>query len=259
MKKILISFILAIIMISMITTAVYAATGNITASSSASTVLKGKSFTVTITGNADSDITGLVSDIEYDKNILKLDSINPSSGFANLSDGTKIEVASTQTSEFKSGTIVVLNFTVLDTTTAKNATINIKNGKLALLSNQVQTNVENLSTSVSITIKEDETTAGGGGTSSDKSSDSESGSTPTDTIKVEEKDSSSSGSGSKSTSSSDSTKSSSTSSSSSSKSSSSSTKKLPQTGLDSTVVIAIVALTIFGIVSYISYRKYKKI
>ena len=261
MKKKLVCIILFILIaVSILSTDVFALTGSTTASVSSNTVVKGKEFTLTLSATSDSPIDGFYTKITYDTDVLKLKS-KQSSTYADQGSGDIIHLTYNKEEEApKTTTLCTITFEVLENTNKDKATISFSESELHLKNSGTLTEFKDFSiTSVTVNIKSDETTAGGNGTSSDKSSDSESGSTPTDTIKVEEKDSSSSGSGSKSTSSSDSTKSSSTSSSSSSKSSSSSTKKLPQTGLDTTVVIAIVALTIFGIVSYISYRKYKKI
>ena len=101
---------------------------------------------------------------------------------------------------------------------------------------------------VEITIKKDTTTAGGTNTNSGTGTEN----TPKDTI-IEE--SSSNNDKSKAT---ETTPSSSGSKSSgSSSSSSSSTKKLPQTGLDTNIIIAIAIFAVFGTVSYVLYRKNK--
>ena len=62
MKKILISLLSIIFVISMIST-VYAATGTISSGASTDTVIKGKTFTVTLAANADNPIDGMYTKI----------------------------------------------------------------------------------------------------------------------------------------------------------------------------------------------------
>ena len=70
MKKILISLLSIIFIISMITS-VYAATGSIKSGASADSVIKGKTFTVTLAGTADSPIDGMYTKFSYDKKVLR--------------------------------------------------------------------------------------------------------------------------------------------------------------------------------------------
>ena len=72
MKKFLIS-ILAFIFIISAVNAVNAASGNINLSASSDTVVKGKTFTVTLAGTADNNITGLQSTLSYDTTKLSIE------------------------------------------------------------------------------------------------------------------------------------------------------------------------------------------
>ena len=235
MKKVLISSFILIFIISMITI-VNAATGSISLSASAESVVKGKTFTVTVAGAADNNITGMEASLSYDNTKLSIADKAAGTNFSDLSGNNQIAIGSTSSENLsKSGTLYTITFKVLDTAEEGETDITVSNAVLALINDQAtQENTEKSSDTVTIKINADDTTVG---------ADDEQ---PTDDKKDESKPSNdkvSSGSD-KSTSGSKSNK---------------KTTKLPQTGVETASVIAIVALSAVSIVSYVSYRKYKNI
>lgn len=241
MKKVLISVFTLIFIISMITV-VNAASGSVTATASSNQVTKGNTFTVTIAGTADENITGMQASLSYDTAKLSLENKAAGTGFSDLSGSNEIAIASSGNSEVKSGTLYTLTFKVLDTAELGTATINVSGITLALVDgNQAQSNVTATNTSATVEIISDTTTVDGNSTAT------------TPSITDSESNSSTSSSSSNSQSSSSSTNSA------SSSSSNSSSKKLPQTGAEVGSIIGIAALSIVAVISYVSYIKYKNI
>lgn len=242
MKKVLISTFILIFIISMVTV-VNAATGSINLSASSDTVLKGKTFTVTVAGSADNNITGMQASFSYDNTKLSIEDKVAGSGFSDLSGDNEIAIASTSSENLsKAGTLYTITFKVLDTAAEGDTTITVSNAVLALVNDQaIQENTEESSDEVTITIKADDTTV-------DADKDEQQ---PTDTKDPVDTEGTTTPSKDKSDSSSD--KSTSTT------NSTKKTTKLPQTGVETASIIAIVALSTVSIVSYVSYRKYKNI
>lgn len=239
MKKFLIS-ILAFIFIISAVTAVNAASGSINLSASSDTVVKGKTFTVTLAGTADNNITGLQSTLSYDTTKLSIESKSAGANFTDASGSdSEIAILSSGSTVEKSGTLYTITFKVLDTAEEGSVTISVTNATLALVNeNSEQENVTVSDDSVTINIKADDTTVDNKDDQNNVQEESKNNTTtPSNTT----------GSGNKSTTS---TK---------SNSSSKKTTKLPQTGVEMVSVIAIVALGAMGVASYISYRKYKNI
>lgn len=236
MKKVLISIFTLIFIISMIIT-VNAASGSISLTASANQVVKGNTFTVTVAGTADENITGLQAALSYDTTKLSLEDRTPVTGFGDISGETEIAITSnTDSSLTKSGTLYTLTFKVLDTAEEGDTTISVTSATLALVNDsQTQENVSVADGSATVTIKADTTTA-------DKNNTEE-----TEKEEVTKTPSSTNNDSSKS--------------SSSSNSSASSSKKttLPQTGVEVVSVIIMAALSIFAVISYALYKKYKNI
>ena len=248
MKKVLISTFILIFIISMVTV-VNAATGSISLSASSDTVLKGKTFTVTVAGTADNNITGMEAKFSYDTTKLSIESKAVGSGFSDLSGENEIAIASTGSDNLsKAGTLYTITFKVLDTATEGDTTISVTNAVLALVNDQaVQENTEESNDEVTITIKADDTTIDNENKIDDNStteSDNTNTTNKTNTASNSTKNNSSTSSYNKSTSTSN---------------SSSKATKLPQTGVGTAGIIAIIALSVVSIASYISYRKYKNI
>ena len=251
MKKILLSLLSIIFIISMTTTA-YAATGSISSKASAETVIKGKTFTITLTGTSDKPVEGMGTKLEYNTQVLKLKSVVAASGYEKISSGNESDIAISITSGAtakQSATLCTIEFEVLETTSADKATVNFNNSSLVIPDEEDATISRDLACSISsveVNIKKDDTTVGNQNKEENKVEDKEE-------VKEEvKKPSNTSGSNNKSnTSSKPST--------STKKNTTNKTTRLPQTGVESFSVIAIIALGAISIASYVSYRKYKNI
>lgn len=238
MKKILISLLSIIFIISMISS-VYAATGSITSGASSDTVVKGKTFTVTLAGTADSPIDGMYTKFTYDKNVLEVVSAVPGENYGSDSSGEEILIKNnSSTTSPTTATLYTITFKVLDVANVNSTTISFSESALHLnigdTLEDVATNIED----VTINIKSDDTTA------DNKDNQNNVQEEPKNTTTTP---SNTTNSGNKSTVSS------------SSNNTTKKTTKLPQTGVGNVSVIAIIALGAIGVASYVSYRKYKNI
>lgn len=237
MKKVLVSIITMIFIISMAIT-VKAATGNISFGASSDSVLKGKTFTITLAGTADGNITGLKADLSYDTSKLEIDNKKAGTGFSDLSGSKEISIVSTNSENLsKSGTLYTITFKVLDNAAEGATEISISNVTLALVNeNSQQENVNVANDSVIVTIKADDTTAGNN-----------------------EDNNNNTNNGANNNSSNTNNNNSGKSNSNSNKSNNSNTKKLPQTGIEDVNILLVIALGAIALASYVSYRKYKNI
>ena len=237
-KLVLISLLALIFVASMLTT-VNAASGSISVASSASQVVKGKTFTVTITGTADQNITALQADLSFDTSKLSLESKTAGTGFTDSSGSdSEIAILSTDNNSLsKSGTLYTLTFKVLDTAEVGETTVKISNAKLAIVNEGTQENVTVADGTATVTIKSDDTTID----NKDNNTNSSDNNTSTNGTSNSSNKNSNSGS------------------SSSSSSNSSKKTKLPQTGVETISVVAIAGLTVFAVISYVAYKKYKNI
>lgn len=241
MKKVLVSILVSIIIMSLITV-VNAASGSISASASSNQVTRGNTFTIIVSGTADNNISGLQAKLSYDKT--KLERVISGSDLSGEN-----EIAAVVNNQMKSGELYTLTFKVLDSAELGDTTINITDATLALeKGNGEQDNVLSLSSSATVKIVEDTTTAAG---VTDQSKEDE--------LDVVEDTGSVGDSSKKTTPSSEKSTSSSKSTSSKSSSNSSSKKTLPQTGVEIVSVIGIAVLSVVAIISYKSYRKYKNL
>lgn len=244
MKKVLISIFTLIFIISMITV-VNAATGSISVTPSANQVVKGGTFTVTVAGTAEENITALQSALSFDTTKLSLENKSAGAGFTDASgSNSEIAILSTDNSSLsKSGTLYTLTFKVLDTAVEGETKISITNATLALVNNsQTQENVNVSDVSATVTIKADTTTV-------DQDNNKENTQDTNKDNSTSEKENTPSNN--KNTTSTNSTK--------STTSSSSKKTKLPQTGAEVGSVIAIAILSVIAVISYVSYKKYKNI
>lgn len=237
-KLVLISLLALIFVASMLTT-VNAASGSISVASSASQVVKGKTFTVTIAGTADQNITALQAALSFDTSKLSLESKTAGTGFTDSSGSdSEIAILSTDNNSLsKSGTLYTLTFKVLDTAEVGETTVKISNAKLAIVNEGTQENVTVADGTATVTIKSDDTTID----NKDNNTNSSDNNTSTNGTSNSSNKNSNSGS------------------SSSSSSSSSKKTKLPQTGVETISVVAIAGLTVFAVISYVAYKKYKNI
>lgn len=235
MKKILISLLSIIFIISMISS-VYAATGSITSGASSDTVVKGKTFTVTLAGTADSPIDGMYTKFTYDKNVLEITSATAGENYGNSSSEGEILVTNnSSTTSSNSATLYIITFKVLDTANVDSTTISFSDSALHLNEEGTVKDTATSIDSVIVNIKSDDTTV-------DNKDDQ-------NNVQEETKNNATTPSNT----------SNSTNNSSNSSSTNKTTTKLPQTGIESVSIIAIIALGIIGIASYVSYRKYKNI
>lgn len=237
-KLVLISLLALIFVASMLTT-VNAASGSISVASSASQVVKGKTFTVTIAGTADQNITALQAALSFDTSKLSLESKTAGTGFTDSSGSdSEIAILSTDNNSLsKSGTLYTLTFKVLDTAEVGETTVKISNAKLAIVNEGTQENVTVADGTATVTIKSDDTTID----NKDNNTNSSNNNTSTNGTSNSSNKNSNSGS------------------SSSSSSNSSKKTKLPQTGVETISVVAIAGLTVFAVISYVAYKKYKNI
>ena len=253
MKRVLISVLTIIFIVSMITT-VNAATGSINVGASSDSVIKGKTFTVTIAGTADNNITALQAKLTYDSSKLSIENKSAGTGFSDLSGSNEIAISAASSENLsKSGTLYTITFKVLDTAEEGNVTISITDATLALVNeNSEQENVKVADGSATITIKADDTTVGNQGSQENQNNvqtqEPENTTTPSNTTDSgKDKSNTSSNSSSKNT-----TKN-------TTKNTVKKPTKLPQTGVETASLMAIVVLGAISIVSYVSYRKYKNI
>lgn len=231
MKKILISLLSIIFIISMITT-VYAATGSVNLSASADSVFKGKTFTVTVTASGDNNVTGFSSKLSYDKSKLSLESKVASNGFTDVPSGDELNAGILSTEGItlsKSVVIYTLTFKVLDNAEVGDTEISLTDIGLGLVNeDSVQEDASASDATVKISIKADDTTFEQEEVDDDDDIDAGAGD-KADSGKEDKKTNTGKG------------------------------NKLPQTGVENTIVIAILSLGIVSIVSYISYKKYNNI
>lgn len=237
-KLVLISLLALIFVASMLTT-VNAASGSISVASSASQVVKEKTFTVTIAGTADQNITALQAALSFDTSKLSLESKTAGTGFTDSSGSdSEIAILSTDNNSLsKSGTLYTLTFKVLDTAEVGETTVKISNAKLAIVNEGTQENVTVADGTATVTIKSDDTTID----NKDNNTNSSDNNTSTNGTSNSSNKNSNSGS------------------SSSSSSNSSKKTKLPQTGVETISVVAIAGLIVFAVISYVAYKKYKNI
>jgi LPXTG-motif cell wall-anchored protein len=242
MKKILISLLSIIFIISMFTSTYAATNGSINVGASADTVIKGKTFTVTVAATAESNIKGMQSGLSYDTNKLSIESKSAGQGYFDASGSNEIAIGSTSSESLaQSGTLYTITFKVLDTAAEGPTTISVTNAKMSLVSGET----DPTSGEVTINIKADDTTAGGANQENQTPSNGDNGNAGTDGSNgnggtedkkeevAQDKNANKNTTNKKKP-----------------------TTKLPQTGVESTILIAIVALGAVSIVSYISYRKY---
>lgn len=239
MKKGLISILILIFIVS-ISISVYAAEGSINVGVSSDTVIKGNTFTVTIAGVSDTNIIGMKANMAYDEEKLELVSRKAGDNFTDGSaNNSEIAIATGGVGD-KSVTLAVYTFKVKDTAAEGTANIKISNIILA-----ADTDIEITGDKVvTITIKEDDTTAGNqGGTNGGEQTPSNGDNTNVGTDNGNSAGGKENEKGNVNT----------------NKNTNKKPSKLPQTGAENAVLIALVALGISTIVSYISYRKYNNI
>ena len=133
MKKSKISLLIFVLIISLFGV-VNAASGSINLGASSETVKKGETFTVTLIGTADNNITALQANLEYNTNKLSIDNKKVGAGFADLSGENEIAIAATSSDSLsKTATLYTITFKVADDATAGETEIKFKNISLAVV------------------------------------------------------------------------------------------------------------------------------
>ena len=155
MKRNIISIIVFILVISMFNI-VNAATGSINAGSNVDKVKPGETFTVSVVGTADADITGFQASLQYDKSKLLLDTKNSKVGetFDKVSEIGGIAGAIADASYLsKTGTLYTLVFSVMESAEEGEATLIFSDVKLATTNGNVEDIEKEI---VTITIKKEQ-------------------------------------------------------------------------------------------------------
>ncbi len=247
MKKVLISIFTLIFVISMATVVNAASTGTITLTSSSTTVKAGDEFSVIVSAQDTNGYNGIqykdititnesgvtTSSIEF-KEVTALENNSKFNGVGDEAGVTAFTYSLTDNNT-SSVQVCKLTFKVNDGITAGTYNINIGNMKVFSL-NETDNTTEIGTKTVSVKAIVDKTTIG------DKD-DSQGTETPSKTPSSTPKKTSSGDSGSTST----------------NGGSSSKKTKLPQTGVETASIIAIVGLSVFAVISYVAYKKYKNI
>jgi len=159
MKKIIISTLIAILVMSMFTI-VNAASGSINLGSSAERVKPGETFVVTLIGTADNNITAMQANILYDSTKLAIESKKVADGFADFSGNNEIAIASTSSESLsKTTTLYTITFKALDNATVGEAKIDFTNISLATInesSEQEVVSIPNDSIEIDIYTQEEQ-------------------------------------------------------------------------------------------------------
>ena len=131
MKKILISSFILVLIISIFNVA-KASSASLDIIYSSSKVKVGNTFTVTLVGKAENDISALQANISYDKDYLSIESTSVKVGFVDFSENNEISIVSTESAALsKEITLYTITFKVLDTAKSGKTTIKFKDIALA--------------------------------------------------------------------------------------------------------------------------------
>lgn len=223
-----------VIMIVVLMSAVYATSGTVSLKASITTVEPGGTFTVTISANCNDGVNGIDTTLSYDTDKLELVSgALANNNFANLSTGNQITVISNATTSIKSADLYTLTFKVKDGV-ASGSTATIKTGKISLDSDlRDQSSVTIGEQTVIVTVKK-EAKPENGQTGSESTGSETTGSETTGSSEQKTKDLNA---GKQIA-----TKSS-----------------LPYAGVEGMIAIVIIILAISAGVSYMLYKRYRKI
>ena len=255
MKRKVISILTIFLIISIaLTASIKAATGSISVGASSESVIKGKTFTVTIAATADTNVIGLKANLNYDTTKLTLKSKKAGDNFTDGSANESELAFATGGAGSKSATICTLTFEALDSAAVGDSEIKISGIVLAADEN-INLNDE----TVTIKIKADDTTAGNDENNNNNTTNNGNNNNNTDNSANNSNNSNNNSNNSNNNSSNTNNNNSGKSNSNSSNSNSSSTKKLPQTGIEDINILLVIALGAIALASYVSYRKYKNI
>ena len=261
MKKVLISILSLIFIVSTITTVYAAETGSVNLITSANSVIKGNTVTVTVKGSAETNVLGLEAKLNYDATKLELVKKEAGDNFTDASsNNSEIAVATGGVGE-KNVTLMVYTFRALDITGEAGTKITVSDIILA-----ADTNIEIENKESVIIIKEDDTQVGGGQGTGDQQPDDDGNDDQQpdddgnddqqpDDDGNDDQQTGDDGNDDQQTGDTDGDKTPSN----TNGNKKNTTTKLPQTGVEDFSVIAIIALGAVAISSYISYRRYKNI
>lgn len=255
MKRKVISILTIFLIISIAFTGnIKAATGSISVGASSESVIKGKTFTVTIAATADTNVIGLKANLNYDTTKLTLKSKKAGDNFTDGSANESELAFATGGAGSKSATICTLTFEALDSAAVGDTEIKISGIVLAADEN-INLNDE----TVTIKIKADDTTAGNDENNNNNTTNNGNNNNNTDNSANNSNNSNNNANNSNNNSSNTNNNNSGKSNSNSSNSNSSSTKKLPQTGIEDINILLVIVLGAIALASYVSYKKYKNI
>lgn len=200
-------------------TVVNAATGSINLGASSDKVKVGDIFTISIIGTADNNISALQANLVYDTNKIAIENKTVGEGFYDASANNEIAIAA-QNSDALSKTATLYTFTFKVLDTAAVGETTIEFKNIAMAV------INDSKQQETITISDDSVSV-------DIEKVEEPAPSEEDDKKTEE-DKTTAGDKKEET-------------------------KLPQTGIESTIIIAIAILGIVSIVSYTAYKKYRNI
>lgn len=225
---------LIVIMIVVLMSVVYAASGTVSLKASSTTVEPGGTFTVTISANCNDGVNGIDTTLSYDTDKLELVSgALANNNFANLSSENQITVITNSKTPIKSADLYTLTFKVKDGV-ASGSTATIKTGKILLDSDASNQSSETIGEqTVTVTVK--------------KGSKPENGQPENTQPGSESKENESTGSSEQNTKDLSAGKQIATKSS------------LPYAGVEGSIALAILILVVVAVVSYILYKKYRKV
>lgn len=127
MKKILILSFILVLMLSTINV-VKASSASLDIVTSSNKVKPGSTFTITLVGKAENNISALQANLSYDKNHIEIENSSVETGFIDFSENNEISVVSTENANLsKETTLYTIIFKVLDTAKPSKLTIKLEN------------------------------------------------------------------------------------------------------------------------------------
>lgn len=127
MKKILILSFILVLMLSTINV-VKASSASLDIVTSSNKVKPGSTFTITLVGKAENNISALQANLSYDKNHIEIENSSVETGFIDFSENNEISVVSTENANLsKETTLYTITFKVLDTAKPSKLTIKLEN------------------------------------------------------------------------------------------------------------------------------------
>lgn len=232
--KLIIGNIIAIIII-LLTSVTYAATGTAELKADVKEVKKGETFTVTLVVASEEGINGISTKYTYDTDKLELvsESLVDTTNWSNLGTSPELTIICNSTSSIKSADIYILKFKVKDNVTAGSVATVETTDILLDTDAQSDSEVTISAKKVEVNVIEDKnnnTDDPGTNNPSNPNDPNNSNNTNNSGTNTKKPDSTSSGS------------------------------TLPQTGESNVIIYILIAISIiFSVISYKKYNEYKKI